>query len=112
MAKTVDTINNTNDHANISFKDVEHLADLAMLDMSPAEMQKMQGELDVILTAIKKVQEVAKDDVPVSRNPIELVNVLRDDIEIEGLTQEEALFNAPAQQNGEFKIAKVMDEEQ
>ncbi|TJY72294.1 Asp-tRNA(Asn)/Glu-tRNA(Gln) amidotransferase subunit GatC [Arthrobacter sp. CAU 1506] len=90
---------------------VAHLARLAHIEMTAEELDKMAGELDVIVDSIKSVQEVARPDVPATSHPIPLTNVFREDVVGETLSQELALANAPDAADGRFKVPAILDEE-
>ncbi|MFT4469148.1 Asp-tRNA(Asn)/Glu-tRNA(Gln) amidotransferase subunit GatC [Arthrobacter sulfonylureivorans] len=90
---------------------VAHLARLAHIEMTAEELDKMAGELDVIVDSIKSVQEVARPDVPATSHPIPLTNVFREDLVGETLSQELALANAPDAADGRFKVPAILDEE-
>jgi aspartyl-tRNA(Asn)/glutamyl-tRNA(Gln) amidotransferase subunit C len=79
--------------------------------MSDDELARMAGELDSIVAAVASVSEVAGDDVPATSHPIPLTNVFREDVVGETLTQEEALQNAPDQEDGRFKVPAILDAE-
>lgn len=95
----------------ITREDVAHLARLAHIDMSAEELERMTGELSVIVDSIKAVSEVAGDDIPATSHPIPLSNVYRDDVIGETLTNEEALSGAPDNADGRFKVPAILDEE-
>jgi len=95
----------------ISREDVAHLAHLAHIEMSDAELDKMTGELGVIVEAIASVSEAASADVPATTHPIALFNVFREDVVGETLTAEEALQNAPDSTDTRFKVPAILDGE-
>ncbi|MGL3806525.1 Asp-tRNA(Asn)/Glu-tRNA(Gln) amidotransferase subunit GatC [Paeniglutamicibacter sp. R2-26] len=95
----------------ISREDVAHLAHLAHIEMSDAELDKMTGELGVIVEAIASVSEAASADVPATTHPIALSNVFREDVVGETLTAEEALQNAPDSADTRFKVPAILDGE-
>ncbi len=95
----------------ISREDVAHLARLAHLEMSEAELETMASELAVIVDSIAVVSEAAGDDVPATSHPIPLTNVFREDVVGQTLTQEEALLNAPDSEDGRFKVPAILDGE-
>jgi aspartyl-tRNA(Asn)/glutamyl-tRNA(Gln) amidotransferase subunit C len=97
--------------AEINREDVAHLARLAHIDMSSEELDRMAGELAVIVDSIKSVSEVAGDDVPATSHPIPLSNVYRDDIVGETLSNEEALAGAPDNADGRFRVPAILDGE-
>jgi aspartyl-tRNA(Asn)/glutamyl-tRNA(Gln) amidotransferase subunit C len=95
----------------ITRTDVEHLARLARIAMTDAELDAMAGQLDVILDAVGRVQEVAAADIPPTSHPLPLTNVLRPDLEVLGLSAEQALAAAPAAEDGRFRVPRILDQE-
>jgi len=77
--------------AAISRDEVANLARLARIAMSDAELDHLAGEMDVILGAVARVQEVAGKDVPATSHPLDVNNVVRDDEVIPSLSPSEAL---------------------
>ncbi len=99
------------DHT-ITIEQVAHLANLARIALTPEEIEKLTGELGVILDSIAKVQEVATADVPATSHPIPLTNVFRPDVIGETLSVEEALSGAPEHDGARFKVSAILGEEQ
>jgi aspartyl-tRNA(Asn)/glutamyl-tRNA(Gln) amidotransferase subunit C len=97
--------------AAISRDDVAHLAKLARIDMSDVELDHLAKEMDVILGAVARVQEVAGVDVPATSHPIPVNNVFREDVVKPSLTSQEALSGAPAQSEDRFKVPQILGEE-
>ena len=97
--------------AAISRDDVAHLARLARIAMDDAELDRLAGELDVILGAVARVGEVAADDIPPTSHAVPLQNVFRADERRPGLTQEQALACAPAAEDGRFRVPRILGEE-
>ena len=98
--------------SEITREQVEHLAGLARIALTPDEIDKLTGELGHIVDSIARVSEVAGDDVPATSHPIPLSNVFRDDVVGETLTQEEALRGAPEHDGSRFKVSAILGEEQ
>ncbi|WP_300343458.1 Asp-tRNA(Asn)/Glu-tRNA(Gln) amidotransferase subunit GatC [Nesterenkonia sp.] len=97
--------------SEISRADVEHLATLAHITFTDAELEKMTGELGVIVDSVKKVQQAAGDDVPATSHPMPLTNVFREDKVGHVFTAQQALANAPEAEDGRFKVPAILDEE-
>ena len=91
---------------------VTHLAGLARIALTPAEIEKLTGELGVIVESVAKVTEVATPDVPATSHPIPLVNVYRDDVPGVTLTTEQALAGAPEHDGSRFQVSAILGEEQ
>ncbi len=89
----------------ISRDDVLHVARLARLELSDAEVERFREQLSAILDAVSKVQELDLSDVPPTSHPsADVVNVWREDEPRPSLPREEALANAPASQDGMFRV--------
>ena len=97
--------------AAISRDDVAHLAKLARIEMTPAELDHMATELEQILGAVKRVQEVATTDIAPTSHPLSMSNVFRDDVVKPSLTNGEALSGAPAKADERFKVPQILGEE-
>jgi aspartyl-tRNA(Asn)/glutamyl-tRNA(Gln) amidotransferase subunit C len=83
-------------------EEVEHVADLARIDVDDAERDRFAAQFGDILAAFETL-----DEVPEVEREADLANVMRADEEREGLTQEEALRNAPETEDGFFKGPRV-----
>jgi aspartyl-tRNA(Asn)/glutamyl-tRNA(Gln) amidotransferase subunit C len=97
--------------ASITREEVAHLARLARLDLDAAELDRHAGQLDVILAAVARVGEVAAGDIPPTSHPLPLDNVMRADVVRPGLSAEAALAQAPAAEDGRFRVPRILDEE-
>ena len=95
----------------ISRDEVAHLATLARIDLRPDELDRLAGQLDVILQAVAQVQEVAGDDVPATSHPLPLRNVTRPDVAVPGLTAEQALAAAPETEQQRFRVPRILEED-
>jgi aspartyl-tRNA(Asn)/glutamyl-tRNA(Gln) amidotransferase subunit C len=95
----------------ISRDEVANLARLARIAMSDAELDHLAGEMDVILGAVARVQEVAGKDVPATSHPLDVNNVVREDEVLPSLLPSEALSGAPASEDQRFKVPQILGEE-
>lgn len=91
----------------ISEEQVRHVANLARLGLTDAEIEKMGGQLDAILDSIERIRELDLTDVPPTANPLDLSNVLRPDGPRPELSQEEALFQAPERVEDLFGVPRI-----
>ncbi|ACQ79642.1 glutamyl-tRNA(Gln) amidotransferase, C subunit [Beutenbergia cavernae DSM 12333] len=91
--------------------EVARLANLARIDLTPAELERYAGELEVIASAVARVSEVAGDDVPATSHPIPLTNVWRDDVAAPTLDRGEVLASAPEAADGKFAVPQILGEE-
>lgn len=97
--------------SEISRADVEHLAKLAHISMTDAELEKMTSELGIIVDSVQTVQEAAGEDVPATSHPLPLTNVFREDTVGHVLTAEESLANAPDSLDSQFRVPAILDGE-
>jgi aspartyl-tRNA(Asn)/glutamyl-tRNA(Gln) amidotransferase subunit C len=97
--------------AAISRDEVANLARLARIAMSDAELDHLAGEMDVILGAVARVQEVSGKDVPATSHPLDVNNVVREDEVLPSLLPSEALSGAPASEDQRFKVPQILGEE-
>ena|ERR1700676_4070600 len=98
--------------SQISRDEVARLARLARLALTEAELDSFAGQLDAILGYVSQIQAVDVSDVAPTGNPLKAVNVFRPDVPVPGLTQEQALAEAPAVFDGRFAVPKILGEPQ
>ncbi|MEZ3161303.1 Asp-tRNA(Asn)/Glu-tRNA(Gln) amidotransferase subunit GatC [Microbacterium sp. BWT-B31] len=91
---------------------VRHLGVLARIQLSGDEVERLTGQLDVIVDNIAKVSEVATPDVAATSHPIALTNVFRADTVGDMLTTAEVLQNAPDAADGRFRVTAILGDEQ
>jgi aspartyl-tRNA(Asn)/glutamyl-tRNA(Gln) amidotransferase subunit C len=95
----------------ISRDEVAHLATLARIKLEPHELDRLAGQLDVILQSVARIGEVAADDIPPTSHALPLTNVMREDVNVPCLTPEQALSGAPAAEEQRFRVPRILTEE-
>ena len=95
----------------ISRDDVAHLARLARLAVTEAELDMFAGQLDVILGAVARVSEVAADDIPPTSHAVPMTNVFRPDELVPSLAREAVLAGAPDVEDDKFRVPRILTEE-
>jgi len=90
---------------------VRHLAGLARILVTDAEVETLAKELSVIVDAVATVQAAVDDSIVATSHPIPMSNVFREDEVLPSLTQEQALSGAPDSGEGRFRVAAILDEE-
>jgi aspartyl-tRNA(Asn)/glutamyl-tRNA(Gln) amidotransferase subunit C len=88
----------------IDREDVLHVARLARLELTDAEVVQMTGELAKVLEHIARIGELDLDGVPPTSHVVELGNALRPDVARPSLDPEVALASAPAVADGGFAV--------
>jgi len=92
----------------ISVKDVEHVALLARLDLTEKEKLMYTEQLNAILGYMEKLQELDTKDVPPTAHVLPIHNVFRPDDVRPSMDREEVLKNAPNQEEGLFRVPKIV----
>lgn len=90
---------------------VRHLANLARIQVSDAEVDRFAEQLGVIVDAVAAVNKAVEGDIPATSHPIPMANVFREDEVAPSLTQDQALSGAPDSAQGRFKVNAILDEE-
>jgi aspartyl-tRNA(Asn)/glutamyl-tRNA(Gln) amidotransferase subunit C len=83
---------------------------LARIGLEPGDEDFYAEQLSGILAHIDRLQQVETDDIPPTAQVVEIVNQLREDEPRPGLTQGDALSNAPAAENGFFRVPSIQEE--
>jgi len=91
----------------ITQKQVEHVARLARIGLSPAEIERFTVELGKILAFVEQLKEVDTKNVEETSHVTGLVNVLRPDAVQPPLDREAFLDGAPAHEGGQLKVKGV-----
>ena len=99
------------EHAAISRDEVAHLARLSRLALRDDELDHLATQLDDILSAVARIQEVAAEDIPPTSHALPLTNIFRADEVRPCLTPDEALAGAPAAEEQRFRVPRILDEE-
>lgn len=92
----------------ISKDDVRHVAKLARLELTEEEVEKFASQLSQILDHAQKIQELDLEGLEPLAHAVDRKNVFRKDEVKEGLSQEEALSNAPEREGNFFKIPPIV----
>jgi aspartyl-tRNA(Asn)/glutamyl-tRNA(Gln) amidotransferase subunit C len=97
--------------SGLARSDVEHIAHLARLGLTPAELSLLEGQLNHILDQYAKLAELDTDAIPPTAQTIELENILRDDVVIPSLPVDEILRNAPESSGGFIVVPALLGED-
>jgi aspartyl-tRNA(Asn)/glutamyl-tRNA(Gln) amidotransferase subunit C len=93
----------------ISKQEVNHVAQLARLELDPEAVEKMAEQIGTILDYINSLKQVDTEGVPPTSHAIALSNAFREDRLGEHLTPERSLANAPEAEEGAFIVPKVIE---
>ena len=90
---------------------VRHLAGLARIEVSEAEVAQFASQLALIVDSVATVKAAVNEEIPATSHPIPMTNVFRDDTVKPSLTQQQALSGAADSESGRFKVSAILDEE-
>jgi aspartyl-tRNA(Asn)/glutamyl-tRNA(Gln) amidotransferase subunit C len=93
----------------LNYQEVKHLALLARMGLSEAELERFREQLSNLLENFEMLQQVDTTDVPPTAQSIALENVMREDEPMPSLPAEEVLANAPNHEEGHFKVRAVLE---
>ena len=88
--------------------DVEHVAHLARLGLTGAELDVLEGELNHILDQYAKLAELDTDAIPPTAQVIEVENILREDAARPSMAVEDVLANAPERRGDAFVVPAIL----
>ena len=88
---------------------IDHVAHLARLALTPDEKAKFSEQLGDVLKYIKQLEKVDVSGVEPTAHAYPVYNVWADDVAQPGLPVEAALKNAPAQRNNMIVVPKVVE---
>jgi aspartyl-tRNA(Asn)/glutamyl-tRNA(Gln) amidotransferase subunit C len=90
-------------------QDAAHVAELARLRFTEAELDAMTAQLNSILESFDKLQTVDTTGIAPSTHAVEMSNAFRDDAVLPSLAPEAVLANAPDSEEGCFKVPRIIE---
>jgi aspartyl-tRNA(Asn)/glutamyl-tRNA(Gln) amidotransferase subunit C len=96
--------------ASLSRDDVAHVARLARLQLTDEQIDTFTPQLAAILDHAADVEALQLDDVPPTAHPFPLANVMRPDVARDAGVREAVLDQAPATEDGMFRVPPVLGE--
>lgn len=93
----------------ITRQEVERVAKLARLELSEAEKEKFLHQLNDILGAMGKLNELDTENVEPTSHVLDIMNVFKED-EVKGsFALDEMLANAPEKERGLISVPKIIE---
>ena len=102
----------SDDRPTLTRDEVAHLAQLARLAVTEDELDLFAGQLEVILSSIARIGEVAAADIAPTSHAVPLENVFRPDEVRPSLPREDVLAGAPAVEDDRFRVPQILGEEE
>ncbi len=94
----------------ITRTDVEHVAQLARLQLKHDEVDRYAEQLNAILDHAAQVSALDTSGVAPTAHPLALVNVLRSDTVAPTVNRAEVLAAAPSAQDDRFRVPRILGE--
>lgn len=94
---------------SLTAEEVLHIAHLARIALTGAEVERFTPQLSGILDHFAALAAVDTEGVEPTAHPLPLSNVMRDDFVAPSLTQAEVLANAPEREDGFFRVRAVLE---
>jgi len=95
----------------LSLAQVEHVAALAQLALSAQEKELFREQLSSILESAERLQELDTEAISPTPTVLPLENIMRDDEVQPSLPLADVLANAPAQEEGYFRVPLILEGE-
>lgn len=92
----------------ITQKDIEEIALTARLELTDGEKKEHLTKLNKALDTLKVLKQVDTSQVEPLAYVLPIKNVLREDELRDSLSQSKVLQNAPEQEDGMFKVPKII----
>jgi aspartyl-tRNA(Asn)/glutamyl-tRNA(Gln) amidotransferase subunit C len=93
----------------LSREEVLHIARLARIGLTPADVEKFQDQLSHILDQFEALRRIDTDGVPPTSFALPLDNVMRDDEVRPSLDTDAVLANAPLREDDYFRVRRVRE---
>lgn len=94
---------------SLTREQVEHIAELARLELTDAEKERFREQLSDILDYAARLQKLDTTGIPPTSSVLPPRSVLRPDETRAGLTRDQLLANAPDAKDGQFRVPPVFE---
>ena len=93
----------------ITREEVQRVALLARLHLSPQEVELLTAQLDKILLYMDKLNQLDTEKVEPLAHAVDVVNAFREDRVVHKPQPDSLLANAPAKEKTFFKVPKIIE---
>lgn len=94
---------------SLTKSEVDHIADLARLDLTEIEKERYRQQLSEILEYVSRLQEVDTSKISPTSSVLPPRSVLRPDVSAHGLDVSDIMRNAPLVEDDQFRVPPVLD---
>jgi aspartyl-tRNA(Asn)/glutamyl-tRNA(Gln) amidotransferase subunit C len=95
---------------SITRQDVQHIAELAKLNLSDAEEALYQEQLSAILDYAQRLNALDTEAIPPTATVLPLRSIMREDVARPSLPVDEILANAPARSGDAFEVHVILED--
>ncbi|EKD49381.1 MAG: aspartyl-tRNA(Asn)/glutamyl-tRNA (Gln) amidotransferase subunit C [uncultured bacterium] len=88
-------------------EEIAHIAKLARIELTDAEVKKFQGQLGKVLNYVEKINEVDTENVEPTWQVTGLKDIMRDDWVEEFADTDELIESAPEREDRDVKVKSV-----
>jgi len=94
---------------SLTLAEVEHIANLARLELTPEEKERYRQQLSAILDYARRLQQVDTAGIAPTSSVLPARSRLREDQNAPSLSPAELLANAPRSENDQFSVPPVIE---
>jgi aspartyl-tRNA(Asn)/glutamyl-tRNA(Gln) amidotransferase subunit C len=93
----------------LTIAEVEHIAELARLNLTPEEKERYRQQLSAVLEYAARLQEIDTSQIPPTSSVLPPRSVLREDVPVEFSRREEILKIAPRKEDDQYRVPPVLE---
>ena len=93
----------------LSLEQVEHIAELAKLRLTPEEKERYREQLSAILDYADTLQELDVTGIEPMSHAVVLTSIMRPDAPRESYPEQDILANAPDEEDGQFRVQAILE---
>jgi aspartyl-tRNA(Asn)/glutamyl-tRNA(Gln) amidotransferase subunit C len=94
---------------SLTHHQVQHIANLARLELSEEELSRYQDQLSAILAYFTQLEDLDTENIKPTASGFDLTSTLRPDKARPGLMYDELIKNAPEIKDQKFQVPPVFD---
>ncbi len=94
----------------LSREEVLHIAKLARVGLTDADVERFQGQLSQILDHFDVLRQIDTEGVPPTSHTLPLESVMSEDLPRPSMPKEDVLANAPLEHDGYLRVRAVLEE--
>jgi aspartyl-tRNA(Asn)/glutamyl-tRNA(Gln) amidotransferase subunit C len=94
---------------SLTIEEVQHIANLARLELSDEELERYRGQLSSILDYFQQLQTLDTESIPPTTSVSADEAPLRTDEARSGLAPNDLLQNAPQVEEGQFRVPPIFE---